>query len=69
MLLVTSDLAADLNGQWLTFNGRHLAVWSHPAEVATADREAWTAEEIGAAIGPGGLAPEPMHVPAWINPG
>lgn len=67
VVFLASHLAADLNGQVLTFNGRHLAFWSHPAEVASADRDAWSAAQIGDAIGTDALRPEPMHVPPWIE--
>jgi 3-oxoacyl-[acyl-carrier protein] reductase len=46
VVFLASDAAAQLNGQILGFNGRKLALWSHPREIAIERRPAWSAEEL-----------------------
>jgi 3-oxoacyl-[acyl-carrier protein] reductase len=67
VVFLASDRAAHLNAQVLTFNGRHLAVWTHPAEAQARDERDWTAEAIADAFADGGLAPQPLNPPAWLN--
>jgi 3-oxoacyl-[acyl-carrier protein] reductase len=45
-VFLASDAAAGINGQILSFNGRKLALWSHPRELAIERRASWTAEEL-----------------------
>jgi 3-oxoacyl-[acyl-carrier protein] reductase len=48
VVFLASDESQDVNGQAITFNGRRLALWSHPREVVAVHREAWTPEAIAA---------------------
>ena len=48
VVFLAGDASTELNGQVITFNGRRLALWSHPREVATVHREAWSADAIAA---------------------
>jgi NAD(P)-dependent dehydrogenase (short-subunit alcohol dehydrogenase family) len=67
VVFLASDRSRELNAQVLSFNGRHLAVWTHPAEAGARDAEVWTAEQIAGAFANGGLSPEPMNPPAWLR--
>jgi 3-oxoacyl-[acyl-carrier protein] reductase len=46
VVFLASDAAAELNGQIISFNGRKLALWSHPREIAIERRTAWSAEDL-----------------------
>lgn len=46
MVFLASDHAADLNGQILTFNGRKLAMWTHPHEINIHEREEWSLDDL-----------------------
>jgi 3-oxoacyl-[acyl-carrier protein] reductase len=46
IVFLASDAAADLNGQVVSFNGRKMAIWTHPREVNVTERDTWTTEEI-----------------------
>ncbi len=48
VVFLAGDASAALNGQVLTFNGRRLALWSHPREVVSVHRDAWSADAIAA---------------------
>ena len=48
VVFLAGDASAALNGQVITFNGRRLALWSHPREVVTVHRESWSADAIAA---------------------
>jgi 3-oxoacyl-[acyl-carrier protein] reductase len=43
---LVSDAASEINGQLISFNGRKLALWSHPREINIERREAWTLEDL-----------------------
>jgi len=47
IVFLSSDDAGELNGQIITFNGRRLALWTHPHERNTLLKQSWTADEIG----------------------
>ncbi|HEX4466712.1 MAG TPA: SDR family NAD(P)-dependent oxidoreductase [Solirubrobacteraceae bacterium] len=65
LVYLSSDLAADINGQILTFNGGRLALWTHPQEVEVRERESWTVEQIAEVFsGPGAAAQQSMYEPA-----
>jgi len=46
VVFLASDAAASLNGQIVSFNGRKLALWTHPREIHVTERDAWSLEEI-----------------------
>jgi 3-oxoacyl-[acyl-carrier protein] reductase len=46
VVFLASDAAASLNGQIVSFNGRKMALWTHPREVNVTERDAWSLEEI-----------------------
>ncbi len=46
MVFLASDAAASLNGQIVSFNGRKMALWTHPREVNMEVREGWTVDSI-----------------------
>jgi len=46
VVFLASDAAARLNGQVVGFNGRKLALWTHPREINIEEREHWSLEEI-----------------------
>ena len=49
LVFLASDRAASLNGQIISFNGRKLALWTHPREVNIEIKpEAWTLDELRA---------------------
>lgn len=49
---LASPAAAHISGQVLTFNGRELVIWSHPAPVADAARDGrWEAADFAAELG------------------
>ena len=56
VVYLASDAAAKVNGQIITFNGSKLALWSHPAEVASVHRDDWTAAELADAFASGPVA-------------
>jgi 3-oxoacyl-[acyl-carrier protein] reductase len=56
VVYLASDAAAAVNGQILTFNGRKLALWSHPAEVVSVHRDGWSAAELARAFEAGPVA-------------
>jgi NAD(P)-dependent dehydrogenase (short-subunit alcohol dehydrogenase family) len=41
-----SDAAAEINGQVISFNGRKLALWSHPREIQIERRDGWTLDDL-----------------------
>ena len=41
-----SDAASEINGQVISFNGRKLALWSHPREIQIERRDAWTLDDL-----------------------
>lgn len=45
-----SDRAAQLRSQLVTFNGHKLAVWQHPRETRIRRQDAWTLDELDAAL-------------------
>jgi len=55
-----SDAAAHLRSQLVTFNGRKLARWQHPREVDVRRQDAWTIDQLAAALAD---ADERVHVP------
>lgn len=46
MVFLASDAATSLNGQVISWNGRKMALWTHPREINIEERDAWTLEEI-----------------------
>ncbi len=48
MVFLASDRAASLNGQIVSFNGRKMALWTHPREVNIEVREEWSLDDIAA---------------------
>lgn len=46
MLFLASDAANALNGQIVSWNGRKMALWTHPREVHITERDAWTQDEL-----------------------
>lgn len=40
------DAASEINGQVISFNGRKLALWSHPREIQIERRDAWTLDDL-----------------------
>jgi len=46
MVFLASDRAASLNGQIVSFNGRKMALWTHPREVNIEVRDDWSLDEI-----------------------
>ena len=46
MVFLASDAASDLNGQIVSFNGRKMALWTHPQEVNITERDDWSLDEI-----------------------
>jgi 3-oxoacyl-[acyl-carrier protein] reductase len=46
VVFLASDAAAEVNGQVIGFNGRKLALWSHPREINVERRAGWTAEDL-----------------------
>ena len=59
---LVSDAAAGINGQIVSFNGRKLALWSHPREINVERREGWTLEELARDFDrTAGAAPEEMY--------
>lgn len=59
VVYLASPRADALNGQVITFNGRKLALWTHPREVDSTTREGWTVAEIDATIA--GLEQQPLY--------
>ena len=43
---LVSDAAAEINGQVISFNGRKLALWSHPREINIERRDEWTLDDL-----------------------
>lgn len=58
--------AADtVTGQVISFDGRRVALWSHPRETAEMRSDsAWAPAELARVLSDGTLAHEPMHPPA-----
>ena len=50
VVYLCSDRAAHLRSQLVTFNGRKLALWSHPRETWIRRQESWTLDELHAAL-------------------
>ncbi len=48
VVYLLSDAASAINGQIVTFNGRRLALWSHPSEIVKVERDDWTFDRIAA---------------------
>lgn len=48
VVFLASDESQAVNGQFVTFNGRKLALWTHPREAAKRESDAWTAADIAA---------------------
>lgn len=46
IVFLASDAAASLNGQIVSFNGRKLALWTHPREIHVTERDAWSLDEL-----------------------
>jgi len=62
VVYLCSDRAAHLRSQMLTFNGSKLAAWRHPREVDVRRQDAWTLDEIDAALAG---AAEPVYTPEF----
>ncbi len=45
-VFLASDHALGITGQIITFNGKKIALWTHPREVNVVERDAWTLESI-----------------------
>jgi len=62
---LASPAAAHLHGQVISFDGRRLSVWSHPAPTATWTRElgAWRPEDFAAALTAEVM--QPTHPDSW----
>jgi NAD(P)-dependent dehydrogenase (short-subunit alcohol dehydrogenase family) len=43
---LVSDAASEINGQVISFNGRKLALWTHPHEINVERRDGWTLSEL-----------------------
>lgn len=64
VVYLASDASAEVNGQIVTFNGRKLALWSHPAEVVSVWREGWSTAELADAFAAGPAArPQRLYDP------
>jgi NAD(P)-dependent dehydrogenase (short-subunit alcohol dehydrogenase family) len=64
LVYLASDLAAELNGQILTFNGGRLALWTHPQEVEVRERERWSVQQIAEVFsGPDAAQQQAMYEP------
>lgn len=50
VVYLCSDRASHLRSQLFTFNGRKLALWSHPKETWIQRKESWTLDELDAAM-------------------
>jgi len=59
VVYLCSDQAAHLRSQLVTFNGSKLAVWQHPRETDIRRQDAWTVDELAAALAG---AAEPVFV-------
>ena len=46
IVYLASDASSHLNGQIVSFNGRKMALWTHPHEVNIEVRDDWTLESI-----------------------
>jgi len=46
VVYLASDRAAEVKGQVITFNGRKLALWTHPREVAVREQARWTVDAL-----------------------
>lgn len=59
---LASDAARHLTGQVLSFDGRELTVWSHPAPACSASLERpWSVGDVASAFSTGSVQPEPTH--------
>jgi NAD(P)-dependent dehydrogenase (short-subunit alcohol dehydrogenase family) len=43
---LVSDAASEINGQVISFNGRKVALWTHPREINIERRDGWTVAEL-----------------------
>lgn len=50
VVYLCSDRASHLRSQLFTFNGRKLALWSHPKETWIERKQSWTLDELDAAM-------------------
>ena len=50
VVYLCSDRASHLRSQLFTFNGRKLALWSHPKEAWIERKQSWTLDELDAAM-------------------
>lgn len=50
VVYLCSDRAAHLRSQLFTFNGRKLALWSHPRETWIQRKDSWTVDELDSAV-------------------
>lgn len=67
MQWLVSDQASHLNGQCLSFNGRKIAIWTHPKEVAVGFQDTpYSFADLTAHFD--GLEPEPINQPAMVKP-
>ena len=46
VVFLASEQASALNGQIVTFDGRKMALWTHPSEVNIELRDGWSLDEI-----------------------
>lgn len=46
VVFLASDAAAGLNGQIVSFNGRKIALWTHPREVNIHERDDWSLDDL-----------------------
>jgi NAD(P)-dependent dehydrogenase (short-subunit alcohol dehydrogenase family) len=62
VVFLAGDASDGVTGQVITFNGRKLALWSHPREVAIRERGAWTPAELAAEFaGPLSAQLQPLY--------
>ncbi len=61
VVYLTSDHAAALNGQIVTFDGRKLALWTHPREIGVEKRDGWTLEDLVSDFPAAGREPQPLY--------
>lgn len=67
MQWLVSDQASHLNGQCLSFNGRKIALWTHPKEVDVAFRdEPFSFNELSDHFA--SVEPQPINQPAMVKP-
>lgn len=67
MQWLVSDEAQHLNGQCLSFNGRKIAIWTHPKEVDVAfSDEPFTFDALSRHFQ--SVAPQPINPPSMVKP-